>query len=255
MTGYDRYAVYYAPEPGPLAAFGAGWLGWDLAAGAEPEPVEVAGLPRGREGLTETPRKYGFHGTIKPPFRLAEGASAEELQDAVGALAVRLKPVEMPGLALHRLGGFLALTPEGDARGLALLAGEVVMELDGFRAAPDAAEIARRRPEALSVRQREMLGAWGYPYVMDEFRFHLTLTGNLPAAEVLAVETRPAPGLGADPATPVPGRAVFAFVGRRATGGSAFCIATLFPAEARRGRPRPSGRVGPLFSTMRIGMP
>jgi hypothetical protein len=28
-------------------------------------------------------------------------------------------------------------------------------------------------------RQRNYLDRWGYPYVMEEFRFHMTLTGRL----------------------------------------------------------------------------
>ena len=41
------------------------------------------------------------------------------------------------------------------------------------------AEIARRRPDTLTSRQRELLAIYGYPYVIDEFRFHLTLTGAM----------------------------------------------------------------------------
>ncbi|MBI1219555.1 MAG: DUF1045 domain-containing protein [Rhodobacteraceae bacterium] len=193
MTGYDRYAIYYAPLPGALADFAARWLGWDAATGREVAHPDVPGLPRAVAGLTETPRKYGFHGTIKPPFRLAGGESAEKLHQAAAGLAARLAPVTLDGLALHRLGGFLALTPTGDASALATLAAEVVTGLDGFRAAPDAAEIARRRPDRLNPRQRALLDRWGYPYVLEEFRFHLTLTGDLPPGEVEVVETALAP--------------------------------------------------------------
>ncbi|TKA95193.1 DUF1045 domain-containing protein, partial [Cereibacter changlensis] len=56
-------------------------------------------------------------------------------------------------------------------------------------------EIARRRPERLSPRQRGYLADWGYPYVMEEFRFHLTLTGDLPEAEAAQVEAVLAPVL------------------------------------------------------------
>lgn len=188
MTGYDRFAIYYAPDPGPLADFGAAWLGWDAAGGTARAHPHVAGLPQPVATLTETPRKYGFHGTIKPPFRLAEGTTAEGLHQAAAALAAGLAPVTLDGLYLQRLGGFLALTPEGDATALADLAARVVTGLDAFRAPAPAEEIARRRPERLTPRQRAYLDRWGYPYVMEEFRFHMTLTGNLPEAEALQVE-------------------------------------------------------------------
>ncbi|MEC7762941.1 MAG: DUF1045 domain-containing protein [Pseudomonadota bacterium] len=179
MEDYKRYAVYYAPERGPFARFTSEWLGWcPLSATSKPHP-EVAGLPRPVEEITQTPRKYGFHGTIKPPFRLAEGSSQRTLEDDLAALAQRRAPVRMDGLALHRLGGFLALIPEGDTTALEHLAADVVEALDPHRAPAPAAETARRRAAGLTPRQEELLLRWGYPYVMDEFRFHLTLTGKL----------------------------------------------------------------------------
>ena len=48
-------------------------------------------------------------------------------------------------------------------------------------------EIAKRRPERLSPRQRQLLDIWGYPYVMEEFQFHLTLSDDLPEAVADAV--------------------------------------------------------------------
>jgi putative phosphonate metabolism protein len=204
MDGYRRYAIYVAPEPGPLARIGAEWLGWDAEAGAAVVQPEVAGLPRPLAELTARPQKYGFHGTIKPPFRLAAGTTPAELDAALAALCRGLAPVVLPGLRLERLGGFLALTPAGDAAALGRLAAEVVRGLDGFRAPNPPEEIARRRPERLTPRQRALLERWGYPYVMEEFRFHMTLTGDLPAAEAEAVAAVLGPLLA--PALPRPFR-------------------------------------------------
>ena len=118
----------------------------------------------------------------------APGSSRAALEADLAALAASLPIVTLDGLALHRLGGFLALTPEGDTRGLERLAAEVVMGLDAHRAPAPAAEIARRRAAGLSARQDAYLAQWGYPYVLDEFRFHFTLTGKLTADEGEAVE-------------------------------------------------------------------
>lgn len=195
MTGHERYAIYWAPDPGPLADFAARWLGWDAVAGCEVDHPELPGLPRPVAEITATPRIYGFHGTVKPPFRLASGTDAAGLHDAAAALCARLAPVTLPGLSLHQLGGFVALTPEGDAGPLAALAAEVVSTLDPFRAPPTEAEIARRRPDQLTDRQCAHLGRWGYPYVMEDFQFHLTLSGDLPEAEAGAVATALGPAL------------------------------------------------------------
>ena len=193
MGGYDRYAIYWAPEPGGFADVTAGWLGWDAAGGvAVPQP-QVSGLPRDLAALTDAPRKYGFHGTIKPTFRLMPGTDAADLHRAMHALCARLAPVTFPGLALHQIGGFVALMPEGDTAALAALAADVVASLDPFRAPPTEAEIARRRPDRLTDRQRAHLARWGYPYVMEDFQFHLTLTGDLPAAEARQVAALLAP--------------------------------------------------------------
>ena len=183
MSDFQRYAVYYAPRPGAFASRVASWLGWDPERGCPIPTGAPAGLPRPQAELTMSPRKYGFHGTIKAPFRLAEGASRQDLTEALAALVARLAPVTMRGLELRRLGGFLALLPEGDETGLLSLGAEVVMALDALRAPLTPAEIAKRRPERLNPRQRELLAAWGYPYVMEEFRFHLTLSDDLPEAE------------------------------------------------------------------------
>lgn len=178
MEPMKRYAVYYAPAAGEFASRAAGWLGWDAAAGRAVAQPEL-GLPAAE--ITKDPRKYGFHGTIKPPFRLAEGRDFAGLVGAMQDLAARLGPAVLPGLKIKNIDGFLALIPEGDPAPLQELAAEVVRALEPFRAPLTEAEIAKRRPERLTPRQRELLDLYGYPFVMEEFRFHLTLTDRLPA--------------------------------------------------------------------------
>jgi putative phosphonate metabolism protein len=178
MKDFRRYAIYYAPEDGGFADAAAAWLGWDLARGqVAAQPSHPANLP----SLTAEPRKYGLHGTIKPPFRLAEGVSAADLAHATRILAANLPPLEMDGLDLTTIDGFLAFLPNGDTRALNAVAAEVVRVLDPFRAPLTLAEITRRRPEALNARQKELLAIYGYPFVMEYFQFHLTLSGRLDA--------------------------------------------------------------------------
>jgi putative phosphonate metabolism protein len=187
MDKMKRYAIYYAPEAGPFATAAAKWLGWDPELGAVVTQPEV-GVDL--VDLTNDPRKYGFHGTIKAPFRMADGMGRDALSDALSALAANLKPVEMPGLELVALDGFLALVPQGDTSNLLALAAQVVERLGHLRAPLTEAEIARRRPERLTSRQRALLDQFGYPYVMEEFRFHLTLSRRLTAAENAALMPR-----------------------------------------------------------------
>jgi len=176
MDGFRRHALYVVPE-GPLYAAGAAWLGWDSAAGAELVRPAVPGLSQAAGGLTEAPRKYGFHGTIKPPFFLPEGAHPADLNRAARAFCAARAPVVLPSMAVRRLGRFIAIVPDRPSAELDALAAAAVAALDRFRAPPSEAERARRRAANPTERQEAMLRQWGYPYVMDEFRFHLTLTG------------------------------------------------------------------------------
>lgn len=184
---FKRFAIYYTPQAGtPLADFGASWLGWDSAKGAVRPHPRIEGLDVA--AITATPRKYGFHGTIKPPFRLAEGTTAQALSDEVAAFCETAAPVQLEGLHLARMGRFLALVPLGDTGALGALAARAVQELDHFRAPPDAAELEKRRAARLNPKQEAHLLEWGYPYVLDQFRFHLTLTGRLDEQEAKAAE-------------------------------------------------------------------
>lgn len=174
---YTRFALYAVPDQDWLADFGAKWLGWDLRDGDAVGQFPIAGL----DDVTVTPRKYGFHGTIKPPFRLADGETLEGLQQAVGALSALLPAAPTMGLQVEGLSGFLALRPLGETEALHDVAARCVTALDRFRAPASADELARRRAAGLTDRQEDNLIRWGYPYVLDDFRFHFTLTGKLDA--------------------------------------------------------------------------
>lgn len=173
-----RHAVYFAPrDTALLARLGARWLGRDAADGRALQQPEIDGVPAPEvEAATDSARRYGFHATLKPPFHLAAGCTAAELAGATERLAATLPAVTIPALEVARLGAFVALVPRAPVAALHRLADRVVAELDAFRAPPDADELARRRPATLSPRQREMLERWGYPYVFEEFGFHMTLT-------------------------------------------------------------------------------
>jgi putative phosphonate metabolism protein len=179
MDQMHRFAIYYAPRPGAFARATAEWLGWDPVAGAALPQPELPGIPFPAV-LTAEARRYGFHGTLRAPFRLAEGVSPAGAAEAVEVLAGRLASVRCEGLRLENLQGFLALTPTGCEAALLELGAAVVDSTNDLRAPLTEAEIARRRPDQLTARQRGLLDKWGYPYVMDEFRFHLTLTDRLP---------------------------------------------------------------------------
>ena len=98
------------------------------------------------------------------------------------------RSLTVPSIKLADLSDFLALVPTARSPDLQDLADRCVIEFDEFRRPADEAELARRRANDLSLRQEELLKRWGYPYVLEEWRFHLTLTGRIAdAAERAAV--------------------------------------------------------------------
>ena len=191
-----RFAIYAAPGSGPavdgvsaaLRERAERWIGRSVT-GNPVTPGVPAGWSRAAvDAITADARRYGFHATLKAPFRLAGGRTPEELDAAVARFAAGHAGVVVPRLSLARLGGFFALVPGAVAAELHALADEVVTSFDCFRAPATEAELARRNQAALTPRQRELLKAWGYPYVLDEFRFHLTLTDRIPHPRRLEVE-------------------------------------------------------------------
>lgn len=174
-----RYAIYYAPAiDSPWWRFGAGWLGWDEQSALpmrQPKLPEFSG--EDFHALTSEPRRYGFHATLKPPFRLRGRADEVLLRDRVAALAARLQPVPIGPVHPVLLDDFVALVPVHRQPGIDSLAARCVMDLDDLRAPPTDEELARRRPALLHADAREMLQRYGYPWVLALFRFHLTLSG------------------------------------------------------------------------------
>ena len=172
-----RYGIYAIPS-GEFYRAGSHWLGWDTVKGqALPHP-KVQDLDGDPAAITETPRRYGFHGTIKPPFHLAGGTHENDLRLGLDAFCATQSPVSLSDLVVRRLGTFIAIVPAESNAALTDLAAAAVAKLDGFRAPPTDTDLAERRGR-LSTAQEANLRQWGYPYVMSEFRFHLTLTGRL----------------------------------------------------------------------------
>ncbi|WP_332687781.1 DUF1045 domain-containing protein, partial [Devosia sp.] len=136
---------------------------------------------------TASARRYGFHATLKAPFRLAEGESEASFDKALAAYAATTEPVLIPRLVLGQIDRFFALVPGEVSTELNRFAGDVVEKFDRFRAPLTDAEIERRNPDALSQTEFRNLCQWGYPYVFDTFRFHMTLTDRLTAGDAVEI--------------------------------------------------------------------
>jgi putative phosphonate metabolism protein len=183
MTSYPRYAIYYVPEPGgDLDRFGTELLGWNATTGEDVAfPHGILRMAPDWRELTRDPRKYGFHATLKAPLSLAPGKTEAELLAACEAFASTPRPIPVIRPVVGSISGFIAVVPVEPSVELERLAADCVRQFDAFRAPLASEERARRKPSMLTPRQRKHLDRWGYPYVMEDFRFHMTLTGRLAA--------------------------------------------------------------------------
>jgi len=183
MTSFPRYAIYYVPEPGSaLDRFGADLLGYDAHGGGDlPFPDGMLQTTPDWRDLTRDPRKYGFHATLKAPLSLARGETEAGLVAACAAFAGAVRSVPVISPVVNSISGFIAVVPAEPLPELERLAADCVSEFDKFRAPLTTEDRARRNPSQLTPRQCQYLDRWGYPYVMEDYRFHMTLTVRIAA--------------------------------------------------------------------------
>ncbi|MCG6114950.1 MAG: DUF1045 domain-containing protein [Mesorhizobium sp.] len=176
-----RYAVYFTPaRDEPLARTAAGWLGRDAYGGEVGRRDGIADLSAAEIAFhTASARRYGFHATLKAPFHLAREQNEAALIAAFDAFCAARPAVVVPRARLAQMDGFFALVPAERVPELDSLAAETVRVFEPYRAPLSEADIARRSPESLTAAQLRNLHGWGYPYIFDEFRFHMTLTGRV----------------------------------------------------------------------------
>jgi putative phosphonate metabolism protein len=180
MTPYNRVAIFYAPaSKSPLAEFGSNWLGWDIEKAIEAKHPEIPKLPTPISDIIATPQKYGFHGTLKAPFRLNTEKSLDELRNALRRFSEPISKFTIGQMKVARLGNFVAIIQETASGQLQNFASTIVEHFEEFRAPLSDDDITKRRKTNLSPRQDELMLKWGYPFIFDEFKFHLTLTGKL----------------------------------------------------------------------------
>ncbi|MFT5963133.1 MAG: hypothetical protein ACI8WM_003483 [Burkholderiaceae bacterium] len=171
-----RYAIYFAPARASLWwQAGCRWLGRD------PE-CRISGLDA-TTPLRDSARRYGFHATLKAPFRLAEGCDEAQLLARAGLFAAQQTALEVPLPSVRLLGNFLALQASSPVPQISALAQECVRHFEVLRAAPTADELARRGRVLLTARQQALLRQWGYPYTEEEFQFHMTLSDSFAEVE------------------------------------------------------------------------
>jgi hypothetical protein len=184
-----RYAVYFVPNiEQHWWAQASQWLGRCAVSQQFSAQPLINGLSASRFAeLTEHPRRYGFHATMRAPFVLAKEYHLKVLVDHVNALCQQVKPFVLPRLRVTLLEHFLALVPEREVAQIALLEEQCVTALNRYAQPLGPEELSRRRSAGLTPDEDLLLVRWGYPYVLERFRFHCSLTGSLAKASLQEV--------------------------------------------------------------------
>jgi hypothetical protein len=182
MTVGPRYAVYFVPHPDTaLYRFGAEVLGIDCYTGGDVDHgPDLAICRMDWSALTREPRTYGFHATLKAPFQLAPDYVEADLVAAFCAFAAKPRRTLSIAPSVELVEHFAAIVPRQANPDLDTLANTCVSAFDQFRAQMTSQERARRLRPNVSARQIANIDRWGYPYVFEDFRFHMTLTGPIP---------------------------------------------------------------------------
>ena len=182
MSDFSRFAIYYVPpESNYLTRFAASWFGWDVYQGIKVNYPVFCNLTHDIEEVTGAPSKYGFHGTLKAPFCLAPDRTIDELRLSLSTLTRYTKKFEIPSICLRIMSGFIAIVPTVQNEKINFLAKKCLEDLDTFRKAETLENLNKRRASGLSASEKHHLLKWGYPYVLDDFHFHLTMTSKLPS--------------------------------------------------------------------------
>ena len=175
-----RFAIYFAPEiDSNLHSIGSQWLGRDSSSGKAIKQPDIKGISSSYFfNVTKTPRRYGFHATLKAPFRLNKEFTSKDLCSKIQRLSALSKPFSID-LKVQEFGNFIALMMDPKVQKMQNLASKLVENLDQFRAPLHQEEIDKRRTSALTNSEDKNLLNWGYPYVFNDFRFHITLTERI----------------------------------------------------------------------------
>lgn len=125
---------------------------------------------------TAEPRRYGLHGTLKAPFVPRYGL--QSFLQAATSFAAQCHSFALPALAVKEIEAVVALCPVTASPQLYQLAEACVKILDPHRT-PESEDVQAKRRNGKTARQIVHITQFGYPFIFEDFNFHMTLTGQM----------------------------------------------------------------------------
>lgn len=179
-----RHAIFFAPaDDSPLGIYGATVLrrrATDPGEWTNPQiPVNFDNTAVWR-ACVETPARYGFHATLQAPFELHPAYTYQTLLDELEVFCSQQQPLLLTELAPRRTRRFDALAFDTQPLEVKEFASTCVQRFNKYCAPLHPQDIVRRQKKALSPTQLSNLEQYGYPYIFDDFNFHMTLSGTMP---------------------------------------------------------------------------
>ena len=193
MDQAPRYAIYFVPAAATkLYRYGSSILGYDCYSGDAIDLPEEFGQESDKAAvnwreLSAAPRPYGFHATLKAPFYLSPACTERQLVNALQNFAGLGHAVHSFAPTVRLINGFFAVVPLKSEASLDSLAASCTTIFDAYRAPMSPRDRARHIALGLNQNQIQNLDRWGFPYVLAEFKFHMTLTGQVPVRRRKAV--------------------------------------------------------------------
>src|SRR5262249_5009923 len=164
-----RYAIYLVPAAeSHLYQFGCSVLAYDCYTGETVRRGADFGASAAEwDRLTEEPRRYGFHATLKARFHLSPACSEEQLISAVQSFAELSHSVPTIAPIVRMLSGFAGIVPARHEAATGALATKCTTMFDRFRAPMSPQERAQRLALGLNPGQIQNLERWGYPFLFS----------------------------------------------------------------------------------------
>lgn len=178
----DRYIISFAPKSTSMFwKLGALWFGYDASRNAYTKNTLVPGMPKEHhDAAVTTARRSGFNIILTGPFQLTAGMPEELLKTTISLYCQSLSTLQTGPLSIIETAHKLSISAQEISPQVQKLADDIVLEFNAFRLPANPLPEDSPIRAALTPGQLKNLIEWGQPYIFEELKFQIPLTGRLP---------------------------------------------------------------------------